>query len=200
MPTAELPFPPFRPNIPMNQHGEAPNIQNCSCVQCSEVRRTQARPPIWYPEVSSLYDTDTVTTNDRIFLFRKNNIASYLNQGQNVDNRVETALVVPNRERAQFAPLQTEVRTNILSDTSIAEVFIKGVENHFGYTPTHERAGPLNTFPMVPTLGTSIAESRRRLAGHYLNNPDAYVSIIRLEPSPSGQFQIIITLEMANVV
>jgi hypothetical protein len=52
---------------------------------------------------------------------------------------------------------------------------------------------------MVPTLDTSIAESRRRLAGRYLNNPDAYVSTIRLEPSPSGQFQVIVTLEMANV-
>jgi hypothetical protein len=49
-------------------------------------------------------------------------------------------------------------------------------------------------------LDTSIAESRRRLAGRYLNNPNAYVSTIRLEPGPSGRSQVIITLEMANIV
>ena len=50
--------------------------------------------------------------------------------------------------------------------------------------------------PRAQTLDASIAEGRRRLAGHYLNNPDAHVSTIRLEPGPSGQFQVIITLEM----
>jgi len=47
-----------------------------------------------------------------------------------------------------------------------------------------------------------MAESRRHLAGSYLNNPYAYVSTIRLEPGPSGQFQVrvIITLEMTNLV
>ena len=51
--------------------------------------------------------------------------------------------------------------------------------------------------PRAPTLDTSIAEGRRRLASRYISNPDAYVSTIRLEPGPSGQFQVIITLEMA---
>ena len=51
----------------------------------------------------------------------------------------------------------------------------------------------------APTLDASIAESRRRLAGHYLNNPGAYVSMIRLEPGPSRELQIIITLGMPNV-
>jgi len=50
--------------------------------------------------------------------------------------------------------------------------------------------------PRAQTLNASIAEGRRRLAGLYLNNPEAYVSTIRLEPGPSGQFQVIITLEM----
>lgn len=55
-------------------------------------------------------------------------------------------------------------------------------------------------FPWAQALDASIGESRRRLAGRYLNNPNAYVSTIRLEPGPSGQFQVIITLEMANIV
>lgn len=54
--------------------------------------------------------------------------------------------------------------------------------------------------PQAPTVETLVAEGRRRLAGHYLSNPDAYVSMIRLEPSPSGQFQVIITVEMANIL
>ena len=57
-------------------------------------------------------------------------------------------------------------------------------------------------FPRAQTFDPSIAEGWRRLASYYLNNPDAYVSTIRLEPGPSGQFQVIITLEMTmpNVV
>ena len=46
----------------------------------------------------------------------------------------------------------------------------------------------------------SIREGRRRLARRYLNNPNAYVSTIRLEPSASGQLQVVITLEMLNLV
>ena len=44
------------------------------------------------------------------------------------------------------------------------------------------------------TRDASIAESRRRLAGHYLNNPNTNVSTIRLEPGPSGELQVILTI------
>ena len=54
-------------------------------------------------------------------------------------------------------------------------------------------------FAQAQVLDASIAENLRRLAGWYLNNPSAHVSIIRLEPSPSGELQIIITLGMANI-
>ena len=56
--------------------------------------------------------------------------------------------------------------------------------------------------PQVPTVEALIAEGRRRLAGRYIDSPDAFVSMIHLEPtsSPSSQFQVIITVEMANVV
>jgi hypothetical protein len=54
--------------------------------------------------------------------------------------------------------------------------------------------------PQAPTVEALIAEGRRRLAGRYVNSPAAYVSMIRLEPSPSGQFQVIITLEMADIL
>ena len=48
-------------------------------------------------------------------------------------------------------------------------------------------------------LDESIREDRRRLAARYVNNPDAYVSTIRLEPGASGQLQVVITVEMVNL-
>ena len=85
----------------------------------------------------------------------------------------------------------------------MAEVLTKKIQDNFGNALVHEREGPSNMeLPRAQTLDGSIAEGRRRLAGMYLNNPDAYVSTIRLEPGTSGQFQIIITLEMTmtNIV
>ena len=53
------------------------------------------------------------------------------------------------------------------------------------------------------TLEASVAERRRRrrrLVTRYLNDPDVYVIMIRLEPGPSGDLQVIVTLGMANVL
>ena len=49
------------------------------------------------------------------------------------------------------------------------------------------------------TLDKSIADSRRRLAVSYLNNADAYVSMILLEPGSSGRQQVIIVLETTTL-
>ncbi|KAH9040218.1 hypothetical protein EDB84DRAFT_1476210 [Lactarius hengduanensis] len=70
------------------------------------------------------------------------------------------------------------------------------IQDNNGYPPVPEGAGPPQALP----LDASIAESRRRLAGRYLNNPDVYVSTIRLEPGPDGELQVIITLGIANVL
>ncbi|KAH9015744.1 hypothetical protein EDB83DRAFT_2528937 [Lactarius deliciosus] len=151
------------------QQGDDTTIQNCSCTQCSEVQRTHAAPPNWYP---------VGPRDPRHFN------APRVNQDQGVDNRVETALIAPGRAWTQFVPPQTA-----------------RIQDNFGYAPVPERAGPLNTGSLrALTLDASIAESRRRLAGLYLNNPEGYVSMIRLEPGASGQFQVIITLEMPNVL
>jgi hypothetical protein len=81
----------------------------------------------------------------------------------------------------------------------MTEVLTQSIQDHnFGYAPVHERAGPSNTgLVQASTLDTSIAEGRRRLAARYVNDPDVCVSTIRLEPGPSGRFQVIITLETA---
>ncbi|KAH8994109.1 hypothetical protein EDB86DRAFT_1283451 [Lactarius hatsudake] len=105
----------------------------------------------------------------------------HVNQDQDVVDNRDTAMVAPAHSRAQFAPPNTG----------------RAQDN---YVPAQERAGPSNIgLLQAPTLDTSIAESRRRLASRYLNNADAHVSMIRLEPGASGQFQVIITLEMTNV-
>ncbi|KAH8982200.1 hypothetical protein EDB86DRAFT_3106870 [Lactarius hatsudake] len=70
------------------------------------------------------------------------------------------------------------------------------IQDNYGYAPVPEGAGPSQALP----LDASIAESRRRLAGRYLNNPEVYVSTIRLEPGPDGELQVIITLGIANAL
>ena len=53
-------------------------------------------------------------------------------------------------------------------------------------------------FAEAQLLDTTIAENLKRLANQYLNNPGAYVNMIRLEPGPSGKLQIVIMLGTAN--
>jgi hypothetical protein len=165
-----------------NDHGRSPRPNPTGGRSCSDpapqncscvwcARPTQAGPPNWHP---------TEQQDPRHFANASN---PYTNQGQpeGVNNRAESVLL---NHAAQFAPLQN-ART----------------PDNLGFAPIQERAGPPDMrFPWAQALDTSIAESRRRLAGRYLNNPNAYVSTIRLEPGPSGQSQVIITLEMANIV
>ncbi|KAH9013655.1 hypothetical protein EDB85DRAFT_1899620 [Lactarius pseudohatsudake] len=97
---------------------------------------------------------------------RDNTVAPYVNQG--IDNNVETALIAPVRAWAQFIPPANLWR---------------GIQGNFGYAPDPERAGPPNVgFLRAPWPEASIAEGRRRLADRYLNNPDAFVRMTRLEP------------------
>ncbi|KAH9021742.1 hypothetical protein EDB85DRAFT_1999696 [Lactarius pseudohatsudake] len=113
----------------------------------------------------------------------RNAVTPYVNRDRGV-NHVGTALIAPVRSQAQFAPPQA------------AEI-----QDNFSYPPVPERAGPFDIgLVPAPILNASIAEGRRRLAGHYINNPDVYVSMIRLEPGQSGRFQVIIVLEMADIL
>ncbi|KAN0139603.1 hypothetical protein V8E53_002265 [Lactarius tabidus] len=104
----------------------------------------------------------------------------YLNQNQNVNSRGENATIVPDDA---WAPQTARTQDN------------------FGYTPVRERADPPDvgsTHALTPDA--SVAERRRRLVGRYLNDPDVYVSTIRLEPGLSGELQVVITLGMADVL
>ncbi|KAF8265434.1 hypothetical protein EI94DRAFT_324890 [Lactarius quietus] len=159
------------PGRSLRPHTDAAT-QNCSCVWCSDVRPTQAGPSNYPVEQQ----------NPRNF---GNASIPYPYQGQDVSNYAETAMIAPNRA-AHGAPVQTAVSR---------------IQDNLGYAPVQGRGGPPNMeFPWAQTPDASIVEPRRRLAGRYLNNPDAYVSTIRVEPGPSGHFHVIITLEMTDIV
>ncbi|KAI9449381.1 hypothetical protein BJY52DRAFT_1420014 [Lactarius psammicola] len=134
------------------QQGEDPTIQNCSCERCSDVWPTRAGPPTWYPVEQRDPRHFSLITSSR----GKNAITPYPNL-QNVNSRAETTITVPDHTWAQVAPPQTA-----------------GIQDNFGYAPP-ERAGPRNVgLLQAPMLDASLAEGRRRLAGRYLNNPDAF--------------------------
>ena len=46
----------------------------------------------------------------------------------------------------------------------------------------------------------SVMEGLRRLARRYVNSPESLVNVVRLEPSTSGRFQIVIILEVADIL
>ena len=49
-------------------------------------------------------------------------------------------------------------------------------------------------------LDRPVMESLRRLAGRYINNPESRVITVRLEPCPSGRFQVAIMVEIADIL
>jgi hypothetical protein len=51
-----------------------------------------------------------------------------------------------------------------------------------------------------PTIRISVVDGLRRLADRYVNNPDSVVGVVRLEPGPSGGFQVVIILEVADLL
>jgi hypothetical protein len=46
----------------------------------------------------------------------------------------------------------------------------------------------------------SVTEGLRRLASRYIDNPASLINVVRLEPSASGRFQIVIILEVADIL
>ena len=54
--------------------------------------------------------------------------------------------------------------------------------------------------PQNPNIGISVAESFRRVADRYVNNPGSLVSAVHLEPGPSGGFQVIIMLQTPDLL
>lgn len=129
-------------------------------------------PPTWY--TADRQDWDSRPSGD-----------GYTNQGQGVSNSTGASLVIPDLEQMHFvAP---------------------GVQEQVNPVPSQAAAGTPQTLAVVqprqnPTIGISAAEGLRRLADRYVNNPASLVSVVRLEPGPSGGFQVVIILGMADLL
>ena len=94
------------------------------------MRRAQAEPLNWYPieqhdprysGVSGLSDGDGIP--ELITLSPKSAGTPFLNRGQDVGYRAETAMIVPDQAQAQVAPWpQTAVSANILLHVRVADI------------------------------------------------------------------------------
>lgn len=46
----------------------------------------------------------------------------------------------------------------------------------------------------------SAAERLRRLAAYYVNNPESLVNAVSVEAGPRGQFQVVITMKIGDIL
>jgi hypothetical protein len=49
-------------------------------------------------------------------------------------------------------------------------------------------------------LDMSVPERLRRLAMRYVNNPESLINRVHLESGPAGQFQVVITVEIGDIL
>lgn len=87
----------------------------------------------------------------------------------------------------------------------LVEVLLQENGETAGYAPLRGEVGHAPASRSVwhdqtPVPGMSVTEGLRNLAGRYLDSPDSRVKLVRLEMVPSGQFQVVIILEMAGTL
>jgi hypothetical protein len=58
----------------------------------------------------------------------------------------------------------------------------------------------IDTAPNEGALDLSVPERLRRLAGRYVSSPDSTVTGVNLESGPSGQFQVVITIDIGDIL
>ena len=99
--------------------------------------------------------------------------------------------------------LQAPVHNHILCSLDPVELALpQSRENsNAGYAPLLEVVGPFQVQNdpernEAQAVGTSAPERLRRLARRYVNNPESVVNGVHLEPGPSGQFQVVITIDI----
>ncbi|KAF8260545.1 hypothetical protein EI94DRAFT_1748187 [Lactarius quietus] len=79
--------------------------------------------------------------------------------------------------------------------------------NHYGphgYGAYLPAAGPPEAFPgvwpqLTPPPEMPQVDVLRDLVGHFLNNPDTRVNVLRIERGPRGRFEVWMALELADV-
>jgi hypothetical protein len=99
---------------------------------------------------------------------------------------------------------QAPVCTQIICSSDLAEPSLQQYQENAGYEPLHEVVGvpqvQMGTVPSEGALDLSVPERLRRLAGHYVDNPDSTVNGVHLEPGPSGRFQVVITIDIGDIL
>ncbi|KAH8980324.1 hypothetical protein EDB86DRAFT_3087939 [Lactarius hatsudake] len=163
-------FPDAPTLAPTDRYGVNSTIEHCSCALCTG--STSSGSQTW--DTTAKQDWNTRPPGD-----------TYTNQGQGVSNPTGAPLTAPVLAQTQFtAP---------------------GVQQQDNHAPSQATAGTHQTLAVVqprqgPNIRISEAEVLRRLADRYVNNPGSLVSVVRLEPGPSGGFQVVIMLEMADLL
>ncbi|KAH9060172.1 hypothetical protein EDB87DRAFT_1831596 [Lactarius vividus] len=157
-------------NTPTDRYGVNAVTERCACAECTG--HAPNGPPTWY--TTDRRDWDSRPSGD-----------TYINQDQGVSNPTGVPLTAPILAQMHFAA--------------------PGVQEQANPAPSQATAGTPQTLAVVqprqdPTIGISVAEGLRRLADRYVNNPASLVSVVRLEPGPSGGFQVVIILGMADLL
>jgi hypothetical protein len=84
------------------------------------------------------------------------------------------------------------------------------IQGNSSYAPLREVAGPSQAQTGIgfradqpdqhQVFNAPVTESLRYLAGNYVNNPESLVCGVQLEPTPSGRFRVVITLETGGIL
>lgn len=113
---------------------------------------------------------------------------TYTNQAQGVSNPTEASIAAPDQAQMPFTAPGQGVQDPKDPNTHQPAV---------GKSPILAAVQPQ---PQDPTIRISVADGLRHLADRYVNNPDSVVGVVRLEPGPSGGFQVVIILEVADLL
>ncbi|KAH8980325.1 hypothetical protein EDB86DRAFT_566446 [Lactarius hatsudake] len=166
------PRPAVFPNAPTGRYATNAATEHCSCATCTG--SASNRPPTW--DTVDRQDWDTRPSSD-----------TYTNRGQleGINNPTGASFTAPVLAQMHFtAP---------------------GVQEQDSHAPSQATADTPQTSANIqprqgPNIRISEAEILRRLADRYVNNPGSLVSVVRLEHGPSGGFQVVIMLEMADLL
>jgi len=96
---------------------------------------------------------------------------------------------------AEVVPAQAHPFAPVVQDNH------DGLYDYGAYLPA---ADPPEAFPGVqphaaPPADMPPANGLKNLAGRFLNNPDTFVNMLRIEPGPGGRFVVWIELELADI-
>jgi hypothetical protein len=108
---------------------------------------------------------------------------------------------------AQVHPFAPVCRPFLLHGHITSNYLVQEVhDNHhdlYGYGFRLPAVDPPEVFPVQPRAAPPAdmppANGLKNLAGRFLNNPDTFVNMLRIEPGPGGRFVVWMELELADI-